>query len=99
MDVHGPAAAHKPNITMRDTKPWLGRCKAHCGWTLEQWKCLVWSDKSRFTIWQSDVQTGFGIIKSREHCLPECTVPTVWCWMSNGLRQFFMIWAKPLSSN
>ena len=28
--------------------------KAHRHWTLEQWKHILWSDESRFNIWQSD---------------------------------------------
>jgi hypothetical protein len=41
MDFHGQAAAHKPKITMCNAKRWL-----------EQWKPLLWSDESCFTIWQ-----------------------------------------------
>jgi hypothetical protein len=33
---------------------WLEWCKALRHWTLRQWKHLLWSDKSRFTLWQSD---------------------------------------------
>jgi hypothetical protein len=54
MGFHGGAAAHKPNITMRNAKRRLGWCKAHRHWTPEQWKSILWSDESRFTIWQSD---------------------------------------------
>jgi hypothetical protein len=50
----GRADAHKPKITMHNGKRWLKWCKAHHHWTLEQWKRVLWSDESRFTIWQSD---------------------------------------------
>jgi len=23
-------------------------------WTLEQWRCVLWSDELRFSVWQSD---------------------------------------------
>jgi hypothetical protein len=39
-------------IIMRNTKRRLVWCKARCHWTLEQWKCILWSDESRFSIWQ-----------------------------------------------
>ena len=51
---HGWAAVHK--ITMRNAKCRLEWCKAHCHWTLEQWKCSLWSAELRFTIWQSNGQ-------------------------------------------
>jgi hypothetical protein len=54
MGFHGRAATHKPKITTRNAKRRLERCKAHCHWTLEQWKHITWSDESCFTIWQSD---------------------------------------------
>ena len=46
--------AHKPKITMRNANCWLEGCKACRHWTLEQQKHFLWSDESRFTIWQSD---------------------------------------------
>ncbi len=45
-------------------------------WTLEQWKKVMWSDESRFTLFQSD-----GRIRVRreadEVMHPSCLVPTV----------------------
>jgi hypothetical protein len=40
MGFHGRAAAHKPKITMHNTKHQLEWCKAHRHWTLEQWNVL-----------------------------------------------------------
>ena len=54
MGFHGQAAAHKPKITVCNAKHRLAWCQAHRHWTLEQWKRILWSDESRFTIWQSD---------------------------------------------
>jgi hypothetical protein len=56
LSFHGRAAAHKPKITMRNAKHWLEWCKARRHCTLEQWRRVLWSDESRFTIWQSKGQ-------------------------------------------
>jgi hypothetical protein len=50
------SASHKPKITMQNANRWLEFCKARLHWTLEEWKRVLWSDESRFTIWQSDEQ-------------------------------------------
>lgn len=49
MGFHGEAAADKPHITKRNAKHWMKWCKACHHWILEQWRCVLWSDKSRFT--------------------------------------------------
>ena len=53
MCFHVRAAAQKPKITMCNVKR-MEWCKAYCHWTLEKWKRILWSDESRFTIWQTD---------------------------------------------
>ena len=65
MGFHGRVATHKPKIiTMRNAKRWLEWCKARHHWTLEQWKRVLWSDESRFTIWQSN-GTNLGLAGAR----------------------------------
>jgi hypothetical protein len=56
MDFDCRAAAHKPKIIMRNAKLRLEWCKARRRWTLEQWKRVLWSDESCFTIWKSNKQ-------------------------------------------
>jgi len=44
----------QPYITKCNAKRWMQWCKARRHWTLEQWRRVLWSDESRFSLWQSD---------------------------------------------
>ncbi|CAI9573444.1 unnamed protein product, partial [Staurois parvus] len=49
---------------------------ARCHWTLEQWSCILWSDQSCFSVWQSDGRVWVWWL-SGEQYLPDCIVPSV----------------------
>ncbi|GFX57873.1 transposable element Tcb1 transposase [Trichonephila clavipes] len=53
LGFHGRAAAHKPNITPQNAKHRLQWCRAHRHWTVDMWETVLWSDESRFTVWES----------------------------------------------
>lgn len=46
------------HITESNAKHWTPWYKARWHWLLEQWRCLAWSDKGCFSVWQSDGEVG-----------------------------------------
>ena len=50
MGFHGRAAASKPYISKCNAKRRMQWCKARHNWTLEQWRQVLWSGESIFSI-------------------------------------------------
>jgi hypothetical protein len=100
MGFHSRAAAHQSKITTHNAKYRLEWCKARHHCNLEQWKCVLWSNESRYTIWQSD-----GLIcvcLDARRLLPaqmDSANCNVWRRRNNGLGLFFMVQARPLSEH
>jgi len=51
-------------------------CKRHQEWTDEQWNKVIWSDESRFTLFQSDGRTRVWRFPKEKYDV-NCVVPTV----------------------
>ena len=76
LGLNSCVALRKPIISEANWKQRLKFAREHIDWTLEQWKKVMWSDESRFTLFQSD-----GRIRVRgdaDEVMPSsCLVPTV----------------------
>ncbi|GFW15970.1 transposable element Tc1 transposase [Trichonephila clavipes] len=68
--------SYKPNITPQNAKHRMQWYGAHRHWTVDMWKTVLWSDESRFTVWQSDGRVWVWRIPD-EHFFSDCIVTTV----------------------
>jgi hypothetical protein len=73
---HSRVAVRKPLISEKNRKDRLQWCKQHQKWTDEQWKKVIWSDESRFTLFQSDGRTRVWRLPKEKYDV-DCIVPTV----------------------
>ena len=100
MGFHGWTAASKPYISKCNAKHRMQWCKAHRHWTLEQWRRILWSDESHFSIWQSDGQVWVLAVATRTVLVwLHCAKCKVWWRGDYGVGLFFRSWAWPHSSS
>jgi hypothetical protein len=52
--LFGRHAVKKPLISLKNRKARLAFAREHIGWTMEQWKRVLWSDESKFQMFCSD---------------------------------------------
>jgi transposase len=94
LGFHGRAAVRKPLVSEVNRRRRLKWCKERRYWTLEQWRSIIWSDESRFTLYQTDGRVWIYRRRGERYNI-DCQVPTVkhgggsvmvWGWCSAYLR-------------
>lgn len=73
---HGRAAIRKPLLSTTNVAKRLEWCKIHQKWSMEQWKNVIFSDESSFTLFPT---TGRVYVwrQPKEAYEPDCLLPTV----------------------
>ena len=74
--LHGRIAAKKPLLKDTNNKKRLAWAKKHEQWTLDWWKSVFWTDKSKFEITGSNCCV-FVRCRVGEWMISACVVPTV----------------------
>ena len=69
-------AASKPYISKCNTKCWMQWCKARCHWTPEQWRRVLWGDKSLFSIWWTSL--GLEVARRKVPVWLHCAKCKIW---------------------
>ena len=76
MGYHSHVAVRKPLLSNKNVKDRLNWVKSKNDWTAENWRKIIWSDESRFTLFQDDGRTRVWRL-SNEKYKANCIVPTV----------------------
>ena len=54
MRYNSRTALRKPLVSKHNRKIRLNQAREKRSWTIDNWKNVVWSDESRFTLYQND---------------------------------------------
>lgn len=76
LNFHGRAAIRKPLVTQVNARRRLKWCQKHKSWSADQWKRVVWSDESSFTLFPTTGRV-YSWRTSKEAYHPDCLLPTV----------------------
>jgi len=76
MGYHSRTALRKPHISEPNRKIRLSWAKERRFWSIDDWKKVVWSDESRFTLFQSDKKIHVWRLPKESHDV-SCLVPTI----------------------
>jgi len=76
MGYHSHTALRKPNVSEANRKIRLNWARERCLWTIDDWKKIVWSDESRFTLFQNDGKIQVWRLPKEKYDI-NCLVPTV----------------------
>ena len=88
LGFYGQKAAHKLNIT-KITASHLKWCREWHHWTPEQWRQVLWSDESLFTIWHNLMKgSGHGGSQVNATILSMYTNCEVWWRRHHGMSCF-----------
>lgn len=75
-NIYGRAAISKPLITDANAKLRKKWCHDHKTWTINDWKNVVWSDESSFTLFSTNGRV-YVWRTPKEAYDPDCLLPTV----------------------
>jgi hypothetical protein len=54
MGIYSRIAVPKPLLTEKQRENRLNWCIERQNWSIKKWKTVIWSDESRFTLFEND---------------------------------------------
>jgi transposase len=76
LGFHGRAGVRKPFVSETNRRRRLQWCKQRRNYTMQQWHSIVWSDESRFTLYQTDGRAWVWRRDNEKYQI-DCQIPTV----------------------
>jgi hypothetical protein len=76
MGMRSCVATRKPLVSTANRRKRLQFAMEHKDWTIEQWEHVMWSDESRFTLFQNDGRVRL-MRQPHDAMDPSCIAPTV----------------------
>lgn len=76
MGYNSRTALRKPNVSERNRIIRLKWARERRSWTMNEWKKIIWSDESRFTLFQNDGKVRVWRLQKEKYNV-SCLVPTV----------------------
>ena len=76
MGYNSRTALRKPLVSEYNRKIRLNWAREKRSWTIDNWKNVVWSDESRFTLYQNDGKIRVQRLQEEKYKV-SCLVPTV----------------------
>ncbi len=88
-----------PLLSDKNRKLRLQFTQSHQNWTIEDCKNVDWSDESWFLLWNSDVESEFGVKNMKAWIILPCLNGSGCWWWCNGVGDIFLAHFGLLSTN
>ena len=76
MEYNSCTALRKPYVSEHNRKMRLNWTQKRHLWTIDNWKKIVWSDESRFTMFQNDGKIRVWCLQKEKYNI-NCLIPTM----------------------
>jgi transposase len=98
MGYNSRTALRKPLISENNRKVRLNWVRKRRSWTIDNWKNVVWSDESRFTLYQNDGKIRVWRLQEEKYKV-SCLIPTVKHDGGDIMMWGYFLWYRSIGKN